>query len=128
MNIEKFVLVRHTDNFEAMRHFYADQLGFTPIQSWDRPGNRGTVLSAGGNAAVELLSMHDLTVPGATPANTALSLEVDNADAWLAALQARGVRIARGLEDMPWGHRSFGVDDPDGLRLWFYHVIRDTNA
>ena len=25
------------------------------------------------------------------------------------------------LEDAPWGHRSFGIDDPDGFRIWFYH-------
>jgi hypothetical protein len=32
----------------------------------------------------------------------------------------RGIPIVRGLEDAPWGHRSFGIDDPDGLRIWYY--------
>jgi hypothetical protein len=33
------------------------------------------------------------------------------------------VTIARGLEDAPWGHRSFGIDDPDGFRIWYYQDL-----
>jgi uncharacterized glyoxalase superfamily protein PhnB len=38
---------------------------------------------------------------------------------------ARGVRIARGLEDAPWGHRSFRVDDPAGFRIWYYQDMNE---
>jgi len=34
-----------------------------------------------------------------------------------------GVPIARGIEDTPWSHRSFGVDDPNGLRIRYYDVL-----
>jgi uncharacterized glyoxalase superfamily protein PhnB len=33
------------------------------------------------------------------------------------------VTIVREVKDEPWGHRSFGVDDPDGLRIWIIEVI-----
>lgn len=40
-------------------------------------------------------------------------------------LEVSGARIARGLEDTPWGHRSFGLDDPGGLRIW---IVEDLDA
>jgi uncharacterized glyoxalase superfamily protein PhnB len=49
-----------------------------------------------------------------------LSLEVEDVDRWHGQLIGAGVSIARGLEDAPWGHRSFGVDDPGGFRIWIY--------
>ena len=42
---------------------------------------------------------------------------------WHDQLVEAGVPIARGLEDASWGHRSFGIDDPDGFRIWFYSDI-----
>jgi uncharacterized glyoxalase superfamily protein PhnB len=44
-------------------------------------------------------------------------------DEWYEQLIQRGISIARGLEDAPWGHRGFGIDDPDGLRIWYYQDI-----
>ena len=40
-------------------------------------------------------------------------------------LSERGVIVACGLEDAPWGHRSFGIDDPDGFRIWFYQDMNE---
>jgi uncharacterized glyoxalase superfamily protein PhnB len=49
-----------------------------------------------------------------------LSIEVTAVDEWHDQLLARGEIIARGLENAPWGHRSFGIDDLDGFRIWYY--------
>jgi len=92
-------------------------------EAWEHPDNRGTLLSFGGKAAttvIEVLELGEEAVPGGKPVNLVLSIEVDAVDAWHAELMERGVTIARGLEDAPWGHRSFGIDDPDGLRIWYY--------
>ena len=40
------------------------------------------------------------------------------------ALVEAGAAVVRGLEDTPWGHRSFGLDDPDGLRIWLVQDLR----
>lgn len=116
-------IVRHTKNYEAMVKFYRDRLGMSVTQAWDHPGDRGTLLSFGGkvsNTVIEVIELGDEAVPGVKPVNVVLSIEVDAVDAWHDELIQRGVPIARGLEDAPWGHRSFGIDDPDGFRIWYY--------
>ena len=119
-------VVRHTRNYEAMLGFYRDRLGMKPVEQWDEPGNRGTLLTPGGkvsNAVIEIIELGQEAVPGVKPVNVVLSIEVEDVDGWHDQLLAAGVEIARGLEDAPWEHRSFGIDDPDGFRVWFYEDI-----
>jgi uncharacterized glyoxalase superfamily protein PhnB len=119
-------MVRHTQNYGAMVEFYRDRLGMSITQSWDHPGNRGTLLSFSGKASsttIELIELGEEAVPGVKPVNVVLSIEVSAVDEWHDRLVARSVTIARGLEDTPWGHRSFGIDDPDGFRIWYYQDI-----
>ncbi|MEP7134583.1 MAG: VOC family protein [Chloroflexota bacterium] len=119
-------IVRHTKNYAAMVKFYRDALGIAITESWNDPGNRGTLLAFGGKAAstvIEVIELGDEAVPGVKPINVVLSIEVDNVDAWHDELIQRGILIARGLVDNPWGHRSFGIDDPDGFRIWYYQDL-----
>jgi uncharacterized glyoxalase superfamily protein PhnB len=119
-------IARHTKNYIPMVKFYRDQLGMKVKQSWDHPGNRGTLLWFGGQvsgAVIEVIELGDEAVPGVKPVNIALSLEVTAVDELHDQLMERGVTITRGLEDAPWGHRSFGIDDPDGFRIWYYQDI-----
>jgi uncharacterized glyoxalase superfamily protein PhnB len=81
------------------------------------------LLSFGGKAAdtvIEVLEMGEEAVPGVQPVNVVLSIEVEDADTWHDELVKSGIAIARGLEDAPWGHRGFGIDDPDGFHIWYY--------
>ena len=126
MNFILMSIVRHTRNYEAMVRFYQEQLKMKFVEGWDEPGNRGTLLSPGekaGTTVIELLELGDEAKIGVKPENVVLSIEVEKVDAWHDQLVDAGVAIARGLEDAPWGHRSFGVDDPDGFRIWFYEDI-----
>lgn len=109
-----------------MVSFYRDKLGMNVTLSWDEPNNRGTLLGFGGkagNTTVEVIELGNEAVPGAQPVNIALSIEVDNVDAWHNELSRRNITIARNLEDAPWGHRSFGIEDPDGFRIWYYQDV-----
>jgi uncharacterized glyoxalase superfamily protein PhnB len=122
-------IVRHTKNYDAMVEFYCDRLGMSIKQAWDEPGNRGTLLSFGGNASntvIEVIELGDEAVPGVKPVNVVLSIEVTAVDEWHNQLISRGVMVARGLEDAPWGHRSFGIDDPDGFRIWYYQDMNES--
>jgi uncharacterized glyoxalase superfamily protein PhnB len=119
-------IVRHTKNYDAMVEFCRERLGMSITQSWDYPGDRGTLLSFGGKApgtVIEVIELGEEAVPGVKPVNVVLSIEVPAVDEWHDQLAERGVTIARGLEDAPWGHRSFGIDDPDGFRIWYYQDI-----
>lgn len=122
----RLTVIRHTDNHDAMLAFYRDGLGMTVTESWDQPGDRGAILAPAGLSGVEfeVLDMAGVTTAGARPTNVNVNLFVADARATLEALQERGVTIARGLEDAPWGYRSFGVDDPGGLRIWFQQRLR----
>lgn len=126
MEITTFNLIRHTVNFDAMSDFYGRGLGMSPVEEWDRPDSRGVVYAAAGAssvATIEVLQLGNVCVPGVAPVNTDLVLYVGDARAVQDELRGRGVTIARDLKDESWGHRSFGIDDPDGLRIWIIEVI-----
>jgi len=126
MNTLQVSIVRHTKYYEAMVEFYRDGLGMKVIEEWKDPENHGTLLTFGGKAnssVIEVIDLESEAVPDVKPVNVVLSVEVENADNLHDELKGRGISIARGLEDAPWGHRSFGIDDPDGFRIWLYHVI-----
>ena len=127
MNPTTLSIVRHTHNYESMLAFYGEMLGMKVTLSWNEPTNRGTLFALGGevaNTVIEVLELGDEAVAGVKPVNVVLSIEVPQVDNWHDRLVRMGVTIARGLENASWGHRSFGVDDPDGLRIWFYEDIR----
>jgi len=126
MNALQVSVVRHTKNYEAMLEFYRDGLGMKVIEAWNEPDNRGTLLAFGGKAGstvIEVIDLENEAVSGVKPVNVVLSIKVEDADSLHDELIQRGISIARGLEDASWGHRSFGIDDPDGFRIWFYHDL-----
>ncbi len=126
MNTLQVSIARHTKNYVAMVAFYRDGLSMKITEQWDEPANRGTLLAFGGKAestVIEVIELGNEAVPGVKPVNIVLSIEVNDADTWHDELIKRGIPIARGLEDAPWGHRSFGIDDPDGFRIWYYHDL-----
>jgi len=126
MNALQVSIVRHTRNYEDMLEFYRDGLGMKVTEEWNEPENRGTLLAFGekaGNSVIEVIDLKNEAVPDIKPVNVVLSVEVEDADSLHDELIMRGISIARGLEDASWGHRSFGIDDPDGFRIWFYHDL-----
>ncbi len=44
-------------------------------------------------------------------------LVVDDAEAYLSAMQEVGVELTQGLADKPWRMREFGIRTPDGHRI-----------
>lgn len=52
-----------------------------------------------------------------------LSFEVEDADLEYARLESEGVTIYQGIQDKPWGERSFVVNDPNGVHIYIYTLI-----
>jgi uncharacterized glyoxalase superfamily protein PhnB len=126
MEVTAFRVVRHTRQFEAMLTFYRDVLEMRCIQSWRRPDSVGALLMPGrgvGQAAIELLDLKERSYRKGRPANVDLNLEVRDVDAWHDRLKRQGIAIVEALEDKPWGHRAFGIEDPDGMRITLYEVF-----
>ena len=128
MELHTLTVVRHTERFEAMSRFYGELLGMSTVETWDRPDGRGAVFAPAGSvsgAHIEVLDMPGATVPGPPPANIVLTLYVADVRAVHDELVSAGAAIARGVEDASWGHRSIGLDDPDGLRIW---IVEELNG
>ncbi|WP_110953811.1 VOC family protein [Anaerosinus massiliensis] len=56
-----------------------------------------------------------------------LSFEVDHVESEYKRLQDNGVLIYQDLQDKPWGERSFVVDDPNGVHVYIYELIEQTD-
>jgi catechol 2,3-dioxygenase-like lactoylglutathione lyase family enzyme len=114
-------------NFARSVHFYEEVLGMMRVTAWPDSGEGpGIILRIGQNQTIELFgppysSADSLAVNG----GFSIVISVPDVDAQHDQLQAAGVPIARGLIDNPWGDRSFGIDDPDGVRIWFRQSIVD---
>ena len=113
-----------------MAAFYRDVLGMSIVEEWDRSpliavrsaGRRGGQRDDRGAHA----GRHRRG--GRRPRNVVLTMFVDDAQTAVQQIRTAGVRIARDVEDTPWGHRSFGVDDPDGLRIWIVEELATEGA
>lgn len=123
MDTSEFRFAFHAVDFAASVGFYRDALGMTEVGGWDRPDGKGALLSAGGNAVVEIYGAAEGgTYDGPPPQNLNLAMRQDD-EASVDALQARltdaGYEVDN-AEAKPWGHYSMVVSDPDGIAIHIY--------
>jgi phosphoribosylformimino-5-aminoimidazole carboxamide ribotide isomerase len=105
-------------DFERSVDFYEQILGFRRLTGWERESGSGAVLEAAGGETLELLG----PPPGNTwprPTGVELGFFVEDIQAWHDHLTASGVPITREMRVEAWGDTVFGLDDPDGIRIWF---------
>lgn len=111
-------------DFDQSVRFYTDLLEMQYLTGWDRTEGKGALVSAGGNAVVEIYGAPtDGSYTGPAPAAINLALRVANrteVDAWYQKLLATGADILERPTDRAWGHRSFIVNDPDGIPIHIY--------
>lgn len=69
-------------------------------------------------------STFSLHVPDSplTPTGTSIYFEVDDVDATIAGLIAKGIHISTMPEDKPWLWRESELHDPDGNHIIIYHA------
>jgi phosphoribosylformimino-5-aminoimidazole carboxamide ribotide isomerase len=113
-------LLRVSD-FDRSVEFYERILGFRRLTGWNEDSGAGAVLEASNGETLELLgSGTGLSWPH--PTGLELGFFVDDIQAWHDHLVAAGVPVARDMKVEAWGDTVFGVDDPDGVRIWFGQV------
>ena len=114
------VLITANDYGETLA-FYGDILDFPIAESWDDPDGRGTLFrAADGMIEVFEANAHH---PAHAVSGVRLGIEVPDAQAVHDRVVARGVAIVEAIDDRPWRHRSFTIDDPNGLALTIFHVL-----
>ncbi|MGH8929008.1 MAG: HisA/HisF-related TIM barrel protein [Acidimicrobiia bacterium] len=110
-------LMRVSD-FDRSVEFYERILGFRRLTGWREETGSGIVLEAAGGETLELLgSGAGMTWP--RPTGLELGFFVEDVQAWHDHLILAGVPVTRDLKIEAWGDTVFGVDDPDGVRIWF---------
>ncbi len=114
------VLISASD-YDATLAFYRDLLGLSIAESWDDPDGRGTLFHAA-NGKIEVFEGNEHH-PAHAVEGVRVAVEVPDAQALHDQVVAQGVAITEAIDDRPWKHRSFTIDDPNGLALTFFHVI-----
>ncbi|MGH8875236.1 MAG: HisA/HisF-related TIM barrel protein, partial [Acidimicrobiia bacterium] len=110
-------LLRVSD-FKRSVGFYENTLGFRRLTAWDRAHGSGAVLEASNGETLELLGPPPGTA-AVSPSGVELGFFVADVQGWHDHLAARGVLVSRELRKEAWGDVVFGIDDPDGVRIWF---------
>jgi predicted enzyme related to lactoylglutathione lyase len=107
-------------DLERTRSFYEVNLGCTPVLEWDRADGRGVYYQLDDVPVAEVLGAAAGQPPLSPPEPGSLSIVVLVASARGAheEILARGVAVTAALVREPWG-TYFGVEDPDGVPLYF---------
>jgi uncharacterized glyoxalase superfamily protein PhnB len=120
------------DDVIATANFYRDKLGFQYDRFWGDPPRFCMVWRQG-----IIIMLSQIEKSGRMRPNQLADPEgeswdayvwVDDADALFRELSAKGVKIARGLCDQPYGNRDFDVEDINGYRLCFGHDIAESSV
>ena len=115
------------DDVVATAHYYRDKLGFQYERFWNEPPSFCMVHR---NGVVIMLSQLEQT--GVMRPNHTVDPEggawdayvwIDNADALHTEYSSNGVKIVREPRDRHYGCRDFVVDDCNGYRLCFGHIL-----
>ncbi len=118
------------NDFDAALRFYRDALGLPEIAVWADERGRVAVLAAG-RATIELLStsqseyVDSVEVGRRVTGPVRLAMEVADADAVAAQLEAAGGDRLGSPVLTPWGHRNVRLRAPDGLQLTLYTAGKD---
>ena len=118
--MSQFRFVMGSDRYDDSVAFYGGLLGLEVFDEWTEP-TRGTIWRLA-DGLVEVAEPspgeHAMAVAGVF-----LAVEVDGAQARQDDLAALGVEITAPLAVQPWGHLSFEITDPNGLRLVLFEVL-----
>ena len=107
------MLIRPAD-YETSLRFYRDKIGLAIARDY----GAGTVFYAG-------QSLIEIAGHGTPCAGGTMWLQVRDVYAAEQELTSRGVEIARGATQEPWGLHEMHVVDPDGVLLIFVQVPED---
>ena len=113
MKVSEFRFKMYPNDFDKVRSFYLEELGFSILNEWNRsPDDRGVMFDVGGTT-LELLTREQPYVP---LVGCDLSLEVENINELFESMQDKEY-VTRGLKHNSWGDTSFRIVDPEGLSI-----------
>ncbi|MCB9160758.1 MAG: VOC family protein [Caldilineaceae bacterium] len=122
MNALELRLAMNVRDFARSVDFYETLLGMARITAWHDEGEGPGIILRIGRGRIAGTLRRTLRGTGCAAVGVVCHRHSGRRrDAWHDRLVAAGVSIARPGRQ-PWGDRSFGVVDPDGVRIWFNQV------
>jgi catechol 2,3-dioxygenase-like lactoylglutathione lyase family enzyme len=121
----EFRCVFHARDYDSSVAFYRDGLGLLIVEEWDHgPDDQGTVFGAA-SGLIEVLRVPANPAPEAAwdyskPQGIMVAIETDDVDAWYKRSVDKGLSVRQGLTVQPWGHRTFLLNDPNGVTLYIF--------
>jgi catechol 2,3-dioxygenase-like lactoylglutathione lyase family enzyme len=130
MTGRQFRFAYFTQSYEETVAFYRDSLGMPVVSSWNRSlDDRGTLISAAG-ALIEVLALPNDGVAehlfdDRPPQGAFMVVEVDRLEELYRRAAHHGLPIQQQLGEQSWGHRSFCLQEPNGLTLYFFTALSE---
>lgn len=109
------------NDLEKSIAWYCDGLGFVVSERWDEGGKLQGVMLKAGSCSFGL-SQDDFAKGRDREKGLGLRIyasTVQSVDVLADRIRAYGGKIIAEPADMPWGDRSFAVEDPDGFKISF---------
>jgi catechol 2,3-dioxygenase-like lactoylglutathione lyase family enzyme len=108
----------HTPNFEALKSFYTEKLGFPIVNAWP---SANIVFISLGSTTLELAGREHATADNKpTGGFVHIALHVENVDEAVAELTAKGIAIHTQPRDFQDIRLAF-IQDPDGNLVELVH-------
>ncbi len=111
------------EDYEATVAFYRNGLELPVVASWDREGDRGTLLRAA-SGIIEVLATAQnkefTLVDTGPPRGVTIVIEVDDLDGYFTRVREKGLAVRTGPENQPWNHRTFTLTDPLGVVVYVF--------
>lgn len=118
--VQEFRLKLYPKDFNVVRKFYEDELGYPIISEWSREESKGTMFDIGGTILELLWPSNDIT----TSYRADVSWRVSNV--WeLYEVMKNKPYLVRGLQNNAWGDSSFHIQDPEGFKITFFTKTRE---
>ncbi|HYM79861.1 MAG TPA: VOC family protein [Candidatus Limnocylindria bacterium] len=108
-------------NLQKTIEWYCDGLGFVVSERWEEGGKLEGVMLKAGNCTFGL-SQDNFAKGQDREKGVGFRIYADtvqSVDALAKRMRAYGGKIIAEPADMPWGARSFTVEDPDGFKISF---------
>ncbi len=116
----EFRVIFVAEDYDATVGFFTEVMGLEVERSFGEIF-KGTILLA----AAGRIEVIEASAGWDRPAVTGVSVswQVTDADAEHARLVSAGATIVRSPQIQPWGHKSFELAGPDGLRIILFEVV-----
>lgn len=124
MKIKRIDTTFSTEKLQESKDFYMDHFGFKLAYESDWYIE---LITPGGDAGISFTLPQREEGEFFNGKGMILSFEVEDVEAEYNRLKEQNVTIYQDLQDKPWGERSFVVDDPNGVHVYLYNLIEQTD-